>query len=186
MKLYHISKDFKNNIDKFIPRIPRDRAKGENNTINRICVSPTINGCLNGEPSISYNMFDYPTMEFFCPHQAMEQLSTLLDHEEKTGYLYKVYEFDVDDSKIIKPEFLFENKLVPDALFSKEHWIIKEEVPNKFFYILVKDGIRKKNESTKFNYDVYELQNLGKITYGSYHYRKERDSDFVLEYEILQ
>ena len=185
MKLYHISKDFKNDIDKFIPRIPRVRTKGEDDSINRICVSPTINGCLNGEPYISYHMFNYPDMEFFCPHQAMDQMTTLIDHEEQTGYLYKVYEFDIDKSKIIKPEFLFENKLVPDALFSKEHWIVEVEIPKRFFYILIKDGVRKKDECTKFNYDVFESKDLGKITYGSYHYSKERNLDYVLEFEIL-
>lgn len=48
MKLYHVSY---NKVDRFIPRVPKERAEGENDDIPRICFSDSIEKCIAAKPS---------------------------------------------------------------------------------------------------------------------------------------
>ena len=48
MKLYHVSY---NKVDRFIPRVPKERAGGENDDIPRICFSDSIEKCIAAKPS---------------------------------------------------------------------------------------------------------------------------------------
>jgi hypothetical protein len=185
MKLYHISKDYNKTIETFIPRIPAFRAAGEDKEIKRICTSSTINGCLNGEPSINYDVYYYPQQDFFCPYEYMGKMKTLLDHKEAVGHLVKVYEFEIDEAKVITPEKLLNDKLVPDAMISKEHWITETISPIRSFFILIKNASELENKEIKYEYDIFEKKELGKITFGDYHYRKERDPEYKVELEII-
>lgn len=45
--MVHVSFDL---VDEFIPRVPKQRCEGENNTIKRICVAPSIIEALNAIP----------------------------------------------------------------------------------------------------------------------------------------
>jgi hypothetical protein len=179
MKLYHISSDFNETIETFIPRIPAFRATGEDERIKRVCTSSTINGCLNGEPSINYYVYYYPQQEYFCPYEYMGKMNTLLDHKEVVGHLMKVYEFEIDEAKVITPEELFNNKLVPDVINSKEHWILEEISPTHAFFILIKSATELENKEIKYEYDIFEKEELGRISFGDYHFKKEKELSII-------
>lgn len=117
---------YKDNM--FEPRIPYDLetyAQLENDTIDRVCVSSTLEGALQAIPRGGINIFDW--------------------YEDNALY-FKVYIIDtlklgIEKEFIYEPSFLEENNYVYDATFTKEHWILKSfEVPESdTFLINVKD-----------------------------------------------
>lgn len=52
-KMIHVSFDL---VDKFVPRIPKNRCIGEDATIPRICAGQTIRGCLSSMPKAGDTM----------------------------------------------------------------------------------------------------------------------------------
>lgn len=55
MKVWHLSAVNLGPCPILLPRIPRDRARGEDGRIARICVAPTIAGCLIALRGCYYN-----------------------------------------------------------------------------------------------------------------------------------
>lgn len=113
MKLYHVSRNLEH-IDKFVPRIPKSSLPmTENRDIKRICLSEHIELCLG---AISYNM-DYDL------------------YDEYEGYKkLRVYEFEIDEADIIKPEEV--SKYVLDATTTREYWYTKGDlIPDKSYLI---------------------------------------------------
>lgn len=113
--LFHVSYDVSKDIKEFIPRIPVDRAEDEESLTPRICVAPTIEGCLTAIPS-----------------------ACNLIKDTRVRFLFKVYE--IED---VKPRNLLSNRwvkrFVPDAKHTGERWIVRQKaVPSKSYLALMK------------------------------------------------
>lgn len=107
MILYHVTTDLQHD-GKFTPWVPKTGMKTENKTINRVCVAPTIEGCLTSMPSGSYSLTE--TLE-----KTMGQLKVFVIDTEKLG---------IQNSEIVKPQQLYQSKWVDDAYLTDEHWIL--------------------------------------------------------------
>lgn len=111
--LYHVSFE-KRNSNNFVPRIPFSCCSQfeENNIIKRICLSSSIEGCLTAIPEVG--------------------LGYLNDLKSRgVRFLFYVYSIDeslIDQSNIITPNELLDKKLVFDATYSNEHWVINQEI----------------------------------------------------------
>lgn len=104
---YHVSPDLKHNGE-FIPRVPYNRHEEmEDNKTHRVCVSPSIEGCLTAIPGGGSGFLD------LCEEQRGYFLLFRID-TEKLG---------IPQENIISDEELFQKDLVRDADISKEHWI---------------------------------------------------------------
>lgn len=95
MKLYHVSLTRTEAVKTFVPRVPETLSEelGEDRNIPRICLSSSIEGCLQA-------------IEASC----------------RIGMPMMVYTVDVDaaDPALIIPEIV--RKKVPDALENQEYW----------------------------------------------------------------
>ena len=103
---YHATVDFNHNGE-FIKRIPPMKLEGENNTIKRVCVASTIEGCVSSMPG------------------GGESLGNL--NYDTRGY-YLIFRIDteklkIDSKNIISPEELYEKGYVADAKIHNEFWI---------------------------------------------------------------
>ena len=117
--LYHVDiLGTENEIKEFVPRIPKSRIAGEDNTIKRICVSKNIEGCLG---AISWGQ--------------------KINRNIKEFQVLRVYVFDKKDIKrdnLILDEDLYKRGLVLDAKIHNECWIINQSIkPCKIFYISI-------------------------------------------------
>lgn len=122
-KLYHASNNC-DIIEEFVPRIPEFRAEGldENNTIPRICLSDSIEGCLSAVPWGGSRLEDLFWEEGSC--------------------LIRIYEFDIKDlnlKNLLPPEYLYSSDLVRDALISGEYWYIHEKLKPSRSYLIEVD-----------------------------------------------
>lgn len=115
MKFYHIELATEKIIQKFIPRIPNEILENEDITTPRICVSTSLEGCLNAVPWGRLN-FDYIPM---CQP-------------------IRVYEFDEND--YISSLELFSSNKVEDAMLTGECWLLQESVPINSYIIINVEG----------------------------------------------
>lgn len=90
--------------DTFYPIMPTSAGDGEDNTCPRICVSPTLLGCLAGYGRVASDLTDHPAHE---------------DQESKSfmgGYYISAFAYthalDVNQN------------LVPEAPITDEHWLV--------------------------------------------------------------
>lgn len=118
MKFMYIDDNTDVIIEKFIPRIPDaySRTTGENDTIPRVCVCPTLDGCLSAAPW----------------QDAVEDFA-----EDKIPL--RVYEFETNGERIISNNILYTEGLVDDANFTNEHWIMNEIKPTKIYDIVLEE-----------------------------------------------
>ena len=103
MKLYHVTFDINESETKiFRPRVPASAGVGEDKRIPRICLAPSIEKCIQAIPSDNRNL--------------------------QKGSKIRIYEVHISekDKHLIKPEVLFLEGLVPDALETQEHWYTKD------------------------------------------------------------
>lgn len=101
MYLYHASFDLNEKEKLFIPRIPKSKAKNENDSIKRICFSESIEGCLTA-------------------------IGNLADQLETTNWnilIFKVDTNELDKEYLRDPQFIY-NALVEDALITREWWYL--------------------------------------------------------------
>jgi len=113
--LVHLSYD---PVPQFIPRVPQARAVGENGTVKRICLAPSIEDAINSKPG----------------HAAMVFAAM---HYELPLALY-VYKTVVSVAEVIFPKELEKKYGVKDAVLNHEHWIL---APPKFLEeIWILDG----------------------------------------------
>lgn len=103
---YHVSTNIHHD-GTFIPRIPQNRHEDENDTIPRVCVSSTIEGCFTAMPNGGYSL-------------DMLNIST--------SGLYLIFRIDTDKlgilpDNIYTSDVLYQRDLVRDADLSDEHWI---------------------------------------------------------------
>lgn len=109
--MYHISlTKLEDKQLHFIPRIPETRGFGEEETIARICMSATYEGCVQG----------------ILRCHIQDALATCEENEETELFLY-IYEPDetVSSNHIVSNEVLIQNNWVKDAAETKEVWITK-------------------------------------------------------------
>lgn len=133
---FHLSNDFEKDIKTFIPRIPDSRMGKEDNTQNRVCVAPTIEDCIKAHPSILLYMNSWDICQRVRVEECMAHKHYLLEHG-KSGFLCKLYYFEVEKEFVVTNEELQKNNLVPDADITNEHWITTNIQPVDTAYILV-------------------------------------------------
>lgn len=144
MKVYHVSLD-NNRVNIFTPRIPMEemRLVEEDSTSSRFCVSTTIEGCLSAVPWGG---------ESLALHK---------------GENITVYEFDTDDlinqENLILPSTLYKKGMVPDAMYTNEHWIVNESIQPTTIYNIILDSYEEKIVSD-VSYDDNLLLEDGLVT----------------------
>lgn len=109
--LFHISMN--TNIKEFVPRIGHRQGDSEDRTVPRICVAPSLLGCLIGYAS-----------------EVNDFLSLASDGtDENIGYKggYKIYAFEFNAA--IRPN----NKLVRDSTASDECWLVSFSPENSTY-----------------------------------------------------
>jgi len=125
IKLYHISYDLSEPLDKkFIPKIPSNPATGEDESIPRICLCDSIEGCINA---------------------AEDKLGNYEDTDIATIIVWEK-EFSLLDDKLICWQQLYEDDLVPDAALTHEYWYLEPlHMKGSLYKILnVNDAISNK------------------------------------------
>lgn len=156
--LYHLSRISDEEVVEFIPRVPKSRAGSENDTINRVCAAPTIEGCMLAHPTIIYYMADYFDLPYSCPYDHMAQMHSLLEHGEY-GMFLRMYTFEVNESELYTPDYLIEKKYVPDAKATQEHWILNNCTPSTVSYVLI-TSIKRDEETNENVYDYLTFNSL--------------------------
>ena len=112
IKLYHVSYDTTEPLDKeFIPKIPQNTATGENESIPRVCLSDSIEGCIN---AIEDNFGNY-------------------EDEDRATIIVWESEFSLFDDKLLCWQYLYENDLVPDAALTHEYWYFIKTTLHSYF-----------------------------------------------------
>ena len=101
LRLYNVSFNLSNLSRVLYPAIPESIGDGENKTVERVCMSSTVAGC----------------MQAIAP----------CNREIAVGkqFILRTYITNNSDGKVIEPSTLFNKKLVPDALENNEHWVLK-------------------------------------------------------------
>lgn len=101
MKLYNVSFNL-DNIDNVIePRIPESAAEDENKTFARVCLTDSVEHCMQAIASDNRDI--------------------------RVGVQIIVRSVDTKDlckKTLVKPETLFRHRLVPDALENNEYWYL--------------------------------------------------------------
>lgn len=111
--LYHISTNTK--IAKFVPCISKRTMDGEDRSVPRICVSPTITGCMLAYGAIYSDFYAWDNKK----------------NKDTNNALWQIY--DIPFKLAIRPA----KKLLPDQRDTGEHWLItynretREYVPRK-------------------------------------------------------
>lgn len=120
MTLYHVSYD---RIPRFELRVPRNRLPYEDDTTPRICLSDSIEHCINAKSGQGQPLY-------------------LAKHYGFRVSLY-VYEFDTNDipsDALIAPDELVDRYHVADAKFNHEYWLLDADIPYKETRVEFVDG----------------------------------------------
>lgn len=117
--MVHVSFDL---VDEFIPRVPKQRCEGENDTIKRICVAPSIIEALNAIP----------------------QAGLVVRNMKSLGLPVIIHCYYLKSDKVMSNDEI--QKYVPDAEFTGEMWILeKPKAVNRVDYeitdCIVKQGV---------------------------------------------
>lgn len=115
MILYNVTFNENDTVSVYYPRIPLSASDGENKAIKRICLSDSIEHCIQAI--------------------AAENRPLCI------GSCIIVREIDTDDlnnAKLLRPRELFEKGLVPDALENSEYWYL-EPIQFKVYKCIVAD-----------------------------------------------
>lgn len=122
-------------IEMFIPRIPPERADGEDDTIERVCTSTSIEKCAKAAPHISYVLFGM-TEDINLSDMVAEEFHYFLEFKE-SGMIVRVYHFDVPEHIVTSATSILEKGLVPDVLTTDEHWILDAVQPTAVRYAVI-------------------------------------------------
>lgn len=145
MKFYHVSIDVFKNINLFTPRIPHSTMSVEDTTISRICVSTSIEDCLNG---IQYFSILRESL-FLSPEDNYSFI-------ENINRIVKVYEFEYCKDNLKIPNEI--SDLVPDSIQTNEYWILEDLKPINSYIINITDI--KTEFDCKSNYELYKITNI--------------------------
>lgn len=105
-RMVHVSFDL---VDKFVPRLPKQRAINEDCTIERICVAPSLRSALMAIP------------------KAGQVVHTL----KRLGLPVILHAYYLDSDSVLMPEQI--RSKVPDALFTGEMWLT--DVPQSVYRV---------------------------------------------------
>jgi len=135
VKHIEIWKEGSQTIKEFVPRIPGNRAMGEDGSIPRICASTTIENCVKASPRTSYIFFgmldDINLLEM-----SFEYFHWFLETAQY-GMIVRVYHFEVDEAIAKHPKEIHKSGWVPDALITEEYWIMQNVKPVRISYAIV-------------------------------------------------
>lgn len=98
-KFYHVSYGHNELIKKFVPRIPDVYSDKESTTIPRICLADTIDHCLSAMSDKPYTTYDNKPIT--------------------------IYSIDLEERELVHPDYLYSHDWVRDALYTREHWLLK-------------------------------------------------------------
>lgn len=163
VQLFHVSRYSEGQaaIEEFVPRIPKNRMQGEDDSTPRICVSDNLLGCLRAMSNPAYEMYEYAESEYHCPYQEMSYLDVLLE-KNQSGQMYRIYHFDMEKSEVVTPEELHKNGWVPDALKTNEHWITSNRKPDRVSYIFLHSVTKgKRAYEFRLSEEQDELETFG-------------------------
>lgn len=154
--LYHVSYQPFSLVKNFTPRIPIQRAIGEDNTIKRVCVSTSVDLCLLASPL---------TEEMFTPDGYLSTNDIMLyelpeGDFSRYGVPFVLYTFEVDEAMVKTPESI--QQYVPDALETNEHWITADAEPVSHRYFLLEDAY-KTDGSLRCFYKELSLSELEQL-----------------------
>lgn len=137
--LLHISRD--GGLTEFVPRVSKRTAKGENRSVARISVAPSLIGCVLGYCS--------DLDDFFSERMVREGKSN--PNLFRGGW----YIYGIRYDQALRPD----KSLVPDVEVTDEHWLVTSDeatkaypaqLVGKFFYNFVKyipgSGTRRQTE----------------------------------------
>ena len=96
-KLVHVSFD---EVEKFIPRIPKQICPNEDNTTPRICAAPNVLSAI----------------------QAMPQGGTVVYNMARIGVPVVIHAYYIESDAILMPEQIADK--VPDAVATGEMWVM--------------------------------------------------------------
>lgn len=157
MKLYHLSLEL---VDKFKLKIPSTTSHNENKTINRVCLAPTIEGCLSalgwGGSTVIENDILYGILNKF----------------NKTKPIV-IYEFEINKD-LLTPQELASLSYLDDSLITNEYWYVgKNELkPKKIKFISIFDFKFKKIylSDNKFIFKFMDIKfnELNDVIYSKY------------------
>lgn len=105
MLLYHVSYD---HLTGFQLRVPRHRVPGEDAMTPRICLTTSIERCINAKPFMAQAL--YLAREIGAPMAL---------------YIYQFQSEDVPDGKLLPPDQI----PVPDSQQNQEYWLLDPSVP---------------------------------------------------------
>lgn len=126
--LYHVSYD---RIPRFRLRVPKNRLYGEDGTVPRICLSTSIEQCVNAKPSSAQAL--YQARELDLPMAL---------------YVYTFRSEDIPEGKLLAPEDL--HGLVPDVEDSHEYWLLDPDVPYTESRVVCTGGIFYPNDAMHY------------------------------------
>lgn len=123
---YYVQRCYEPIIKEFSPRVPETRMLGENYKIKRICLSRTIEGCINAAPW-GYSQIAYRNL----------------------NEVFRLYSFDsskIPINNIIDTRAIYNCGYVDDAKFTKEVWVVNQTlIPNKIEYFKIGENIEEEN-----------------------------------------
>lgn len=115
---YYVQRCYESIIEEFIPRVPESRMIGENASIPRICLSKTIEGCINATP------WGYSQISYRSPYE-----------------VFRLYSFDetkIPINNILDTRAIYNCGYVDDVIFTKEVWIMNQNlIPDSISYFKI-------------------------------------------------
>ena len=102
MKFYNISFNLKNTNNVLVPAIPDSAGTDENKTIKRVCITDSIEHCMQAVASANREM---------C---------------KGAKFIVREVDIPLNREKLVHPRFLKEQRYVPDALENNEYWYLEQ------------------------------------------------------------
>lgn len=125
MLFYHVCYGHTETRKLFVPRIPKSVGSIEDTTYPRICVADSVDHAFSALCDLPYTTYDKKPVT--------------------------IYTVDLPREQLIPPDYLFNQNLVQDSLYTREHWILfPVEMEGKQAYLRY------------FDSDTYHIPNTSK------------------------
>lgn len=138
------------------PTIPYSRMTGEDEITPRICVARTVEDCLTsiGFLSLCYEEIERVAEDVDLPPVSTGDGSELNEMWRDLRFPFTLLTFEVaaNDPSLIPPEKL--ENLVPDALYTGEHWITVPLKPIRIEHLWLFDASLKKETQLLLGQDA--------------------------------
>lgn len=108
--MYHLALEKRPEL---IPNVSKRTAEGEDNTMPRVCVAPTLLHCVKGYGNIATHAINHYNI-------GSKEDKGKKGHVSQSYWRGGFYIHAIDYRVALKPN----NKLVPDASKTKEHWLV--------------------------------------------------------------